>query len=96
MDKYELEGRGQMAYLVVTIRKILDQEAFDEYAERVRPILQQYDGWWVAIEAQHVDTRWHVAVCTHSARGIPIDRSSVAVVRLAGIPRDHPVAAARD
>jgi uncharacterized protein (DUF1330 family) len=54
MDKYELEGRGQMAYLVVTIRKVLDQEAFDEYAERVRPILQKYDGWWVAIEAQHV------------------------------------------
>ena len=54
MDKYELEGRGQMAYLVVTIRKILDQEAFDEYAERVRPILRKYDGWWVAIEAQHV------------------------------------------
>jgi len=43
-----------MAYLVVTIREILDQAAFDEYADRVRPILQKYDGWWVAIEAQHV------------------------------------------
>ena len=36
MDKYELEGRSQMAYLVVTSRKILDQEAFDEYAESGR------------------------------------------------------------
>ena len=33
-----------MAYLVVTIKEILDQEAFDEYVERVRPILQKYDG----------------------------------------------------
>jgi uncharacterized protein (DUF1330 family) len=43
-----------MAYLVVTIKEILDQAAFDEYAERVRPILNQYGGRWVAIEAQHV------------------------------------------
>jgi uncharacterized protein (DUF1330 family) len=43
-----------MAYLVVTIREILDQNAFDQYAEKVRPILQRYDGRWVAIEAQHV------------------------------------------
>jgi uncharacterized protein (DUF1330 family) len=43
-----------MAYLIVTIKKILDQKAFDEYAERVRPILKQYGGFWVAIEAQHV------------------------------------------
>jgi len=42
-----------MAYLVVTIKEILDQEAFDEYAEKVQPILQKYDGWWVAIEAHH-------------------------------------------
>jgi uncharacterized protein (DUF1330 family) len=42
-----------MAYLVVTIKQILDQSAFDEYAERVRPILKQYDGRWVAIEPQH-------------------------------------------
>jgi uncharacterized protein (DUF1330 family) len=45
---------GKMAYLVVTIREILDQNAFDQYAEEVRPILQRYDGRWVAIEPQHV------------------------------------------
>jgi|SRR5437588_6936868 len=43
-----------MAYLVVTIREILDQNAFDEYAEKVRPILQRHEGRWVAIEAQHM------------------------------------------
>jgi len=43
-----------MAYVVVTIRKVLDQQAFDEYAEKVRPILGKFGGRWVAIEAQHV------------------------------------------
>ena len=42
-----------MAYLVVTIKQILDESAFDEYAERVRPILKQYSGRWVAIEPRH-------------------------------------------
>ena len=43
-----------MAYVVVTIREVLDQKAFDEYAEKVRPILGKFGGRWVAIEAQHV------------------------------------------
>jgi len=43
-----------MAYLVVTIKKILDQKKFDEYAEKVRPILQNYSGRWVAIEPEHL------------------------------------------
>src|SRR5438270_9658137 len=43
-----------MAYLVVTIKEILDQNKFDEYAEKVRPILQQYGGRWVAIEPDHL------------------------------------------
>ena len=43
-----------MAYVVVTIRRVLDQKAFDEYAEKVRPILGKFGGRWVVIEAQHV------------------------------------------
>ena len=43
-----------MAYVVVTVKQVLDQRAFDEYAERVRPILKQFGGRWVAIEADHV------------------------------------------
>ena len=43
-----------MAYLVVTIKKILDQKKFDEYAEKVRPILQNHGGRWVAIEPEHL------------------------------------------
>lgn len=43
-----------MAFVVVTIREILDAKAFDEYAEKVRPILRKYDGWWVAIEPRHL------------------------------------------
>ena len=43
-----------MAYLVVTIKEILDQRAFDEYAEKVRPILKTYEGRWVAIEPEHI------------------------------------------
>ena len=42
-----------MAYVVVTIKKILDQKSFDEYAEKVRPILQKHGGYWVAIEPEH-------------------------------------------
>src|SRR5258708_29035932 len=44
----------KMAYVVVTIKKILDQRAFDEYAEKVRPTLHQHGGRWVAIEPGHV------------------------------------------
>jgi uncharacterized protein (DUF1330 family) len=43
-----------MAYVVVTIKEILNQQAFDDYAEKVRPILQKYGGRWVAIEREHV------------------------------------------
>ena len=45
---------GKMAYVVVTIKQVLDQQAFDEYAEKVRPILKQFGGRWVAIEANQV------------------------------------------
>jgi len=43
-----------MAYVLVTIKKILDQQAFDEYADKVRPILRSYGGSWVAIERHSV------------------------------------------
>ena len=43
-----------MAYVVVTIRTILDQKAFEEYSEKVRPVLRNYNGRWLAIEPQHV------------------------------------------
>jgi uncharacterized protein (DUF1330 family) len=43
-----------MAYVIVTIKTILDQKAFEEYAEKVRPVLRNYEGRWVAIEPQHL------------------------------------------
>lgn len=43
-----------MAYVVVTIRKVLDEKTFDEYVEKVRPILGKFGGRWVALEEQHV------------------------------------------
>jgi uncharacterized protein (DUF1330 family) len=42
-----------VAFVVVTIKRVLDQKAFDEYAERVRPMLKKHQGWWVAIEPEH-------------------------------------------
>jgi len=36
--------RKSMAYVVVTIRTILDQKAFEEYSEKVRPVLRNYNG----------------------------------------------------
>ena len=44
----------RMAYVLVTIKEVLDQQAFDEYAQRVRPILKQFQGRWISIEPQHV------------------------------------------
>jgi uncharacterized protein (DUF1330 family) len=43
-----------MAYVLVTIKQVLDQQAFGEYAEKVRPILKQFGGRWAAIEANQV------------------------------------------
>jgi len=43
-----------MAYVLVTIKEIQDQQAFDEYAEKVRPILKKFRGRWVAIEPKHL------------------------------------------
>jgi uncharacterized protein (DUF1330 family) len=85
-----------MAYLVVTIKEILDQGAFAEYAERVRPTLQKYDGWWVAIEAHHETRAGTWPYVRTVLVEFPSIRSGAAVVRFAGIPRDHSVAAARN
>ena len=52
-----------MAYVLVAINRILDQRAFDEYAERVRPMLKKHGGWWVAIESEPdtLDGQWPFA-----------------------------------
>ena len=39
-----------MTYVVVTIRKVLDLEAFRDYAVRVGPIIQRYGGKYVAVD----------------------------------------------
>ena len=43
-----------MAYAIVTIPKILDEQAFQKYASALRGILKNYEGRWVAIEEQPV------------------------------------------
>ena len=39
-----------MTYVVVTIKKIKDIEAFREYATKVAPILKRYGGEYVAVD----------------------------------------------
>ena len=39
-----------MTYVVVTIKKIKDLEAFREYAVRVYPIIERYGGKYVAVD----------------------------------------------
>ncbi len=39
-----------MTYVVVTIKKILDIEAFRDYATRVAPIIERYGGKYVAVD----------------------------------------------
>jgi len=39
-----------MTYMVVTIRKIKDLEAFREYADRVKPIIERHGGKYVAVD----------------------------------------------
>ena len=39
-----------MTYVVVTIKKVLDLEAFCEYATRVAPIIERYGGKYVAVD----------------------------------------------
>ena len=39
-----------MTYVVVTIRKVKDIEAFREYAAKVYPIIERYGGEYVAVD----------------------------------------------
>lgn len=39
-----------MTYVVVTIRKVLDIEAFRDYAARVAPIIERFGGKYVAVD----------------------------------------------
>ncbi|HXE90690.1 MAG TPA: DUF1330 domain-containing protein [Terriglobales bacterium] len=39
-----------MTYVVVTIKKIKDLEAFREYAGRVRPLIERHGGRYVAVD----------------------------------------------
>jgi uncharacterized protein (DUF1330 family) len=39
-----------MTYVVVTIKKVLDIEAFRDYATRVAPIIERYGGKYVAVD----------------------------------------------
>ena len=39
-----------MTYVVVTIKEILDIEAFRDYAVRVAPIIERYGGKYVAVD----------------------------------------------
>lgn len=39
-----------MTYVVVTIKKIMDMEAFRDYAARVAPIIERFGGKYVAVD----------------------------------------------
>ena len=39
-----------MTYVVVTIKKVLDIEAFRDYAVKVYPIIERYGGKYVAVD----------------------------------------------
>ena len=39
-----------MTYVVVTIKKIKDLEAFREYADKVKPIIELHGGKYVAVD----------------------------------------------
>jgi len=39
-----------MTYVVVTIKKVLDIEAFRDYASRVAPIIERHGGKYVAVD----------------------------------------------
>ncbi|HXZ79380.1 MAG TPA: DUF1330 domain-containing protein [Terriglobales bacterium] len=39
-----------MTYLVVTIKEIRDTEAFQQYAERVKPLIEDHGGRYIVIE----------------------------------------------
>jgi len=39
-----------MTYVVVTIKRVLDLEAFRDYAARVAPIIESYGGKYVAVD----------------------------------------------
>jgi uncharacterized protein (DUF1330 family) len=39
-----------MAFVIVTIREIKDQSAFDEYASKVKPVIESFGGRYVAVE----------------------------------------------
>ena len=39
-----------MSYLVVTIKQVKDETAFQQYAQRVKPMIEQYGGKYLAID----------------------------------------------
>ena len=39
-----------MTYVIVTIKKVIDIEAFREYATKVYPIIERYGGKYVAVD----------------------------------------------
>ena len=39
-----------MTYVIVTIKKVLDLEAFRDYAVRVTPIIERYGGKYLAVD----------------------------------------------
>ena len=39
-----------MTYVVVTIKKVLDLEAFREYADKVMPMIERFGGKYVAVD----------------------------------------------
>ena len=41
-----------MTYLVVTIKAVKDREAFRQYAEQVKPIIERHGGKYLAAEKQ--------------------------------------------
>jgi uncharacterized protein (DUF1330 family) len=39
-----------MTYVIVTIKKVLDLEAFREYATKVAPIVERFGGKYIAVD----------------------------------------------
>ncbi|HMK30861.1 MAG TPA: DUF1330 domain-containing protein [Terriglobales bacterium] len=50
-----------MTYVIVTIKALRDPEAFQQYAERAKPIIDRHGGQYIVIEkAPEVrDGQWH-------------------------------------
>ncbi len=39
-----------MTYVIVTVKKVLNIEAFREYADRVKPLIERHGGRYVAVD----------------------------------------------